>query len=150
MAIPRPDLSDRPFSLTVNRDMQAVAEQIYDAFVLNLEQWFAAPGTAAMWAEVGTAWFFETAHAGQRHPHYGRFLHLAPGSSLQTTWVTGAGGTEGAETVLTIQLDRLETGTRLTLTHAGFATEAAMARHAEAWPQVLAHLDTVLAKGSAA
>lgn len=145
MPIPRPDLSDRPHALSLSRDMQAVAEQVYDAFVLNLERWFAAPGTVAMWAEVGTAWFFETAHEGQRHPHYGRFLHLAPGYGLETTWVTGAGGTEGAETVLSIQLDRLDAGSRLTLTHAGFTTEAALARHAEAWPQVLAHLDRVLA-----
>lgn len=145
MAIPRPDLSDRPFSLTVNRDMQALAEQVYDAFVLNIDRWFAAPGTASIYAEVGTAWFFETGPEGQRHPHYGRFLHLAPGYGLETTWVTGPGGTEGVETVVTIQLERLEGGSRITLTHAGFATEAAMARHAEAWPQVLAHLDAALA-----
>jgi Uncharacterized conserved protein len=145
MPIPRPDLSQRPHSLTLNRDMRALSEQIYDAFVLNIESWFAAPGTAAIWAEVGTAWFFETEHQGQRHPHYGRFLHLAPGYGLTTTWVTGPGGTDGVETVLNLQMERLDQGgTRLTLTHAGFASDEAMQRHAAAWPQILDRLDAVL------
>jgi uncharacterized protein YndB with AHSA1/START domain len=54
------------------------------------------------------------------------------------TWVTGDGGTEGAETVVTVTFTPgKDGGTRVHLTHAGFSSEAARDRHLEAWPLVL-------------
>lgn len=53
------------------------------------------------------------------------------------TWVTGAGGTEGAETVLTVALAPPATGTTLRLTHVGFPHEEARFANNEAWPHVL-------------
>ncbi|HEY5273785.1 MAG TPA: SRPBCC domain-containing protein [Acidimicrobiales bacterium] len=38
-------------------------------------------------------------------------------------------------------------GTRIRLTHSGFYDEATSDRHAEAWPQILDHLDEVLSGG---
>ncbi len=52
-----------------------------------------------------------------------------------------AGGTKGVETVVTVELEPQETGTRLRLTHAGFLDEESRHQHAQAWPQVLAQLD---------
>ncbi len=63
------------------------------------------------------------------------------------TWVTGRGGTEGAETVLTVGLEPAATGTHLRLTHTGFPHEEARAANNAAWPEVLAHLDEVLTAG---
>ena len=77
----------------------------------------------------------------QRHPHYGRFLRLIENELVELTWVTGAGGTEGAETVLTVKLSLQGDCTRLELEHRGFASEAARDRHRSAWPMVLAQLD---------
>lgn len=57
------------------------------------------------------------------------------------TWVTGTGGTEGAETVLTVALAPPATGTTLRLTHVGFPHEEARFANNEAWPHVLKHLD---------
>ena len=71
----------------------------------------------------------------------GRFLQLVPDQLIQLTWVTGAGGTEGAETVVTVELLPGPGCTNLRLTHAGFATEVARDRHAHAWPSVLEHLE---------
>jgi uncharacterized protein YndB with AHSA1/START domain len=146
MVFREPDLSSRPFDLTVERDLPAAALEIYDAWLHQLDRWFAAPGSMLLRPEVGEPFFFETEHrpeaslAAQRHPHYGRFLRLVPDRLIQLTWVTGAGGTEGAETVVMVELEPRDDHTRLRLTHAGFATAAARDQHEQAWPLVLDRL----------
>ena len=141
MSVTQPDLSSRPFQLTVERVMRASPATLFQAWTRQLDLWFAAPGTVAMQPQVNAPFFFETQHQGQRHPHYGRFLRLEPDRLIQLTWLTGAGGTNGAETVVTVELIPSGNGTSLKLTHAGFADEAARGRHQEAWPLVLAQLD---------
>jgi uncharacterized protein YndB with AHSA1/START domain len=76
-----------------------------------------------------------------RHPHYGRFLRLIPDKLVELTWVTGAGGTDGAETIVTVALQPIGHTTRLNLKHAGFASDDARDRHRQAWPVVLAQLE---------
>jgi uncharacterized protein YndB with AHSA1/START domain len=148
--ITRPDLTDRPFGHTVQRDMAASPHAIYKAWTEDIDRWFAAPGTVLMRAEVDAPYFFETHFEGGRHPHYGRFLALDEDRRIEMTWVTGRGGTEGAETVLTVELEPARTGTHLRLTHAGFLDEAARAANNEAWPKVLEHLDETLTASQSA
>ncbi len=138
-----PDLSRRPWQLTTERRMAASPAQLYRAFTDQIDRWFAAPGSLLTRAEVGTAFYFATEHEGERHPHYGRYLRLEPGRLVELTWLT-AGGTQGVETVLTVELAPHGAGTHLTLTHAGFADRASKDRHADAWPRVLAHLDATV------
>src|SRR5699024_4239606 len=88
--------------------------------------------------QIGEPFYFETEHQGTRHPHYGRFLRLIPGRLVELTWVTGSGGTEGAETTVTVELGGEDADqTSLTLTHEGFTTEQQRDRHRESWPLVL-------------
>jgi uncharacterized protein YndB with AHSA1/START domain len=145
-AIRVPDLSGRPYHLTLDRHFAVAPPALYQAWTTGFDRWFAAPGSMLMQPVVNAVYFFETEYQqpgqpAQRHPHYGRFIRLIADRLVELTWVTGAGGTEGAETVVTVQLQPIGQGTHLRLAHAGFAGESARDRHHQAWPFVLDQLD---------
>ena len=128
-------------------------ERVYDAWTIGWGTWFADPASVRTTPQVGAPFCFDVLVPGGaagptvRHAHYGRFLELAPPSRVRCTWVTGPDGTAGAETVLTVSLRSDGAGgTHCALTHEGFATDAAAARHAEAWPMVLAAQADTLAR----
>lgn len=141
----RPDLSSRPFALTVERDMAASPSALYRAWTTEqFDRWFAAPGTVLMTPEVNVPYFFESRFNGERHPHYGRFLTLEDERLVEMTWLTAA-GTRGVETVVTVELTPRGSGTHLTLSHAGFPDDDARKGHEAAWPEGLDNLDAAFA-----
>jgi uncharacterized protein YndB with AHSA1/START domain len=124
---------------------------LYEAWTIGLDRWLASPESVLMRVEIDAPFFFEVVvdakppQDARRHPHYGRFLRLEGDRLIEMTWVTGAGGTGGAETVLTLDFLAVESGTELRLTHAGFADDESRRRHEEAWPHVLDQLERALA-----
>jgi uncharacterized protein YndB with AHSA1/START domain len=146
MDIPIPDLSTRKRRLQVERRMRASPAALYRAWTVGFDVWFARPGSVIMRAEVGAPFFFETEYKSERHPHYGRFLRLEANRLVEITWMTGAAGTKGAETVVTAEFESQGDGALIQLTHAGFLDEPSLRQHEDAWPLVLAQLDERLAK----
>jgi uncharacterized protein YndB with AHSA1/START domain len=73
-----PDLSRRQHGFVVQRDMRQPPARLYQAWTQGFEEWFAAPGSVRMRADVGEAYFFETDFEDKRQPHYGRLLR-SPG-----------------------------------------------------------------------
>jgi len=134
-------VTDETFALTVSRDVALAPSVLYEAWTTGWGLWFAEPDTLRVHASAGAPFFFEVAQRfddgrpERRHAHYGRFLALEPYRTVSFTWLTG--GTRGAETTVTLRLEPSERGTTVTLTHAGFTTEAARDGHQAAWPYVL-------------
>lgn len=56
----RPDLSSRPFQLTVERTMPLPPDAVFRAWTERFDLWFAAPGSVLMTAAVNAPFFFET------------------------------------------------------------------------------------------
>ncbi|MEP7384378.1 MAG: VOC family protein [Gemmatimonadota bacterium] len=137
-------------ALTIQRTFPLPPSTLYRAWTAGWDSWFAERDTMRVRAAEGAPFFFEVAQHFEdgrpdiRHPHYGRFLALEPDALVSLTWVTGAEGTAGAETILTVRFSRVEHGTEVSLTHEGFASLEARDNHAVAWPLVLAHQESRL------
>ncbi|BCB88540.1 SRPBCC family protein [Phytohabitans suffuscus] len=134
-----PDLSARPYGLVVERTFPVPPPALFHAWTAGFDTWFAEPGAIMLTPEVDRPYFFETFHAGQRHPHYGRFLRVEPDRLLELTWLNEA-GTRGHETVLTVELRPEGEGTAQRLTHRGFPDDRTRAEHEDAWRLLLERL----------
>ena len=142
-----PDLSSRPLQMTCECFINASPNEVYEAWTRKFDLWFAQKGTLSMTPEVDKPYFFYNKDEWGRHPHYGRFLNLEKSRLIEMTWMTGNGtteGTEGAETVIRIELIPKQQGTELRLTQSGFVSEKSRDGHRENWPAGLKTLDEAL------
>jgi uncharacterized protein YndB with AHSA1/START domain len=142
---PLPDLSARPFHLTVETLMRASPARLYRAWTEELDRWIAVPGSVRVDAVVGGAFSFEIErdHAPLPETRSGRFLRLERDRIVEMTWMTGA------ETIVTVELEPHGAGTLLRLMHAGFPDQPSRDRYHQDWPVALDHLDRLLTRPSA-
>ena len=85
-------------AIEIERLMAASPPELFGAWTRRFDEWFASPGEIAMDAREEAPFWFDVVFEGEHHAHYGRFLRLVENELLTLTWVTGHGGTEGAET----------------------------------------------------
>ncbi len=148
-SIPRPDHTSRPLEMTCEYTVKASPGEVYTAWTRRFDTWFAQKGTLFMVPEPGRPFFFYTPDEWGRHPHYGRFLTLVENQLVEMTWMTGDGtaeGTQGAETIIRVELFPQGTGTLIRMTHSGFVSEKSRDGHAENWPLALQELENALVK----
>ena len=136
-----PDLSSRPIVMSLERQMDASADLIYDAWTRDFDCWFAEPGEVLMQPEIDKPYFFRTKKEWGSHPHHGRFVELEKNRLVVMTWLTGKNGTDGNETVIRIELTPNEKGTHLRITHSGFADKDSCQGHIDNWPAALDSLE---------
>ncbi len=142
-----PDLSSRPLAMTWEGFLNASPERVYEAWTSKFDLWFAQPDAMFMTPEVDRPYFFYNKNEWGRHPHYGRFLELRENEVVEMTWITGNGtevGTEGAETVVRIELTPKDNGTMVHFYHSGFVNERSQADHKENWPLAFEELEKAL------
>lgn len=99
-----PDLTARPLGLALDRFIALPIDKLFKAWTSQFDLWFASPASFLSKVKVNAPFYFETYFKGIRNPHYGRFLKIEEPNKIEMTWITGEGGTEGAETVLTVEL----------------------------------------------
>jgi uncharacterized protein YndB with AHSA1/START domain len=138
-----PDLSSRPLKSVNEISLSSSPAVAFQAWSEHLDQWLAAPGTALLTAQPNTAFYFETHHGSGRQPYYGRVLRSIPNRLLELVWLSP--GTQGLETILTLEFIPNGTGTTLHVTHAGFAEETYRAAHEQVWPTLIQAIDEVFA-----
>src|ERR1019366_4966437 len=108
----------------------------------------ASPDEISMNVVAGALYWFNVHHQVEHYAHYGRFLRVEAGRLIERTWVTGRNGTDGAETVVRVELIPLTSGTELRLTHSGFYDEEEANRHRASWPPIPHTLNSVLTRGA--
>lgn len=144
-----PAPQEQSYRLRVQRTMPLGPDVLYRAWTEQFDRWFAAPGSVLMTPVLDAPFYFQTEFGGRRNAHYGRFLRLDPDRLVELAWVSGPGGTEGAETIVTVELTAAHNATRVQLTHDGFPHEQARDGHQQAWPAVLAQMEERLIKSPA-
>ena len=133
------DLSGGMILATV--DIAAPPERVFRALTRpdEVARWWGSPQSyrTESWTSdvrVGGAWSARGRGAdGAAFSVAGTFLEVDPPHRIVQTWVPD--WDEGAETTLTFTLRAIESGTRLTLRHEGFAgRERSCEAHADGWP----------------
>ena len=129
--------------------LDAPPEKIYAAWTSKIDLWFAQPEALLMTPEVDKPYFFYNKNEWGRHPHYGRFLELIENEVVEMTWMTGNGtnvGTQGAETVIRVELTPKDKGTMVHFSQSGFVNQKSLDDHKENWPLALSDLEQSIKK----
>jgi uncharacterized protein YndB with AHSA1/START domain len=126
--------------VTVTRTIPASPEEVFDV-------WLDPDSPGGLWfgvkrvilAPVVDGLFHHVVeHEGRLWPHYGRFIALDRGRTIEHTWVSEA--TQGLETVVHVALEPRDGETHVTLRHTGIPDDEMGRGHEAGWTWLLSTL----------
>jgi uncharacterized protein YndB with AHSA1/START domain len=135
--------------LLASVEIAAPPERVFRALAsTQITQWWVRPGVfdTREWTgdvRVGGRWRAAGMTRGQAYVQEGEFLDIDSPRMLVHTW-DGA-GQQGAPSTVTYVLEPVDTGTRLTLRHAGFASREMCKAFAAGWETSFDELARLLA-----
>jgi len=113
----RPKEVKMPYSFRLTTTIPASPQEVYDAWLDSLAHTEMTGGEANVSDEIGaelSAWGSYIS---------GRNLELIPGERIVQSWRTSEFGDEHADSIITLTLEEVEDGTRLTLEHSNVPDE---------------------------
>ena len=142
-------IKERP-SLAIVKNYNAPPEKVWHAWTDPeiLKQWFhpgpdASTPTAEVDLKVGGAWHIQMlTNDCEDHDVSGVYQEIIPNKKLVFTWAWKS--TPERESQVTIELQAIEDGTQLTLTHEQFFDKDARDRHNEGWTACLSQLENFI------
>ena len=129
--------------INVSRLIRAAPEDVFRAWTdaERMQRWFGTKKQIVN-PKVDGLFYLAMEHQGRIWPHYGRYLRLEKPRVIEFTWMSE--GTEGRETVVTIELVARDGGTQLTLNHAGVPDTELGRGHQQGWTAIVAELAKAL------
>ena len=132
--------------------LRADRERVFDLFTepADLPLWWGPRGFSTPVVELdlrigGRYRFSMQPPEGDLFHLTGEFLDVVRPGRLVYTFCWEEPTPDDRETVVTITLDQLSAGTKVSLSHVGFATEERLALHRDGWTDSFERLDEVLA-----
>jgi uncharacterized protein YndB with AHSA1/START domain len=133
-------------TLVLRRVVAHGRPRVFEAFTRGelMSAWFCAvdEGTAEVRADFREGGAFEIDMKGPRGEvahHHGRYLEIVPDRRIVMTWTSPA----VENTTVSIELEEVEGGCRITLSHRGLPTEW-LERHEKGWGVILKRLEASL------
>ena len=123
--------------INASRLIRAAPEDVFRAWTdpERMQRWFGTKKQIVN-PKVDGLFYLAMEHQGRIWPHYGRYLRLEKPRVIEFTWMSE--GTEGRETVVTIELVARDGGTQLTLNHAGVPDTELGRGHQQGWTSIVA------------
>jgi uncharacterized protein YndB with AHSA1/START domain len=123
--------------VNVSRLIRAAPEDVFRAWTdpERMPRWFGTKKQIVN-PKVDGLFYLAMEHQGRLWPHYGRYLRLEKPRVIEFTWMSE--GTEGRETVVTIELAARDGGTQLTLKHEGIPDTELGRGHQQGWTEIVA------------
>lgn len=128
------------FGISIPRSYDAPADKVFKAWTdpASVKAWLADGKDIVIDAREGGLFYLEMPWKERIYPHYGRYLRVQAPHLLEFTWVSE--GTQGKESVVTIELVARGARTELTLKHEGLPSEATAEDHKGGWSDFLTRL----------
>ena len=128
------------FSISIPRTYDASPEKVFKAWIdpASVKAWLAGGKDIAIDPREGGLFYIAMPWQERIYPHYGRYLRVESPRVLEFTWVSE--GTQGKESVVTIEFVSRNGKTELLLKHDGLPSEASGTDHRGGWTDFLEKL----------